>query len=103
MSIATAPLAAMSATSRVVAAWRWRDHDAVMASGGHLTLDAVAARSSFVANAKIDSQPAELGEQLRHRRWRDSSLAMLAHLRALALLCYRNGNLSLNVKAHIFH
>jgi hypothetical protein len=83
---------------------RWPDHDAAMASGGHLTLDAVVARPGFVANVTIDARPAKLGEQLRHRRWRVGNLAMLAHLRALALLCYRNGNrIFVNVEAHILH
>jgi hypothetical protein len=39
---------------------RWRDHDAAMASGGHLALDAVAARHGIVANVKIDFRPEAL-------------------------------------------
>jgi hypothetical protein len=81
--------------------WRWQERFMVEGGNGVVRLTA---RSGFVANMTIDSRPAELGQQLRHRRWRIGKPAMLAHLRALALFCYRNGNRSfVNVQTHILH
>ena len=48
--------------SRATGDQRWRDHDAIMASGGHLTLNAVPAWTGLVANVKLDTRPTELAQ-----------------------------------------
>ena len=63
---------------------RWRDHDAIMASGGHLTLNTVSARAGLVANVEFDPRSANLAQQLRQRRRRVGNLAMLADFAALS-------------------
>ena len=75
------------AVSRTTRDQRWGDHG--MTGGRYLTLDAVAARSSLVANVEFDPRSAEPAQQLRHRRRRVDNLAMLANFGTRAIVRYR--------------
>ena len=71
---------------------RRSDHDAVVLRRGQLSLNAVTARSGFVAEPQLMAMACQLRNQRLHGSRRVRDLAMLAHLTPLARLSERHRN-----------
>src|SRR6516225_994344 len=71
---------------------RGGDHDALVSSTRQATLDAIPARSRFVAKPQRDAVAAKLAKQTVQRRRRVRNPAVLPHLAAQPARRYRDDN-----------